>query len=502
MLKRGVELENSLTFSRTVKENIQYIIEALGSPADLVTEIFGADASIGLIYLSSLIDQSQLGAALGQLRDHHLGGQVITEESIMESLCGYNPIKVGDPNQIISVIFSGLAVIFVEGATSTVTFTVPGLVKRPPKEPQNERVIRGPREGFTETIEENIGMIRRWVKDTHLRVEKSQIGRRTRSEVAIVYLSDIAKPVLVKEVHKRLSAIDIDAIIESGYIEQLIKDRKVSIFPLTQATERVDKVAAAVLEGRVAIIVDRSPSVIIVPATINELYQSPEDYYFDFWLGSFLRLLRLFSNNLAVALPGLYVALVAVNPELLPTNLALSVAASRMRIPIPLVAEVLFLELAVEVFREAGLRLPGTIGQTLGVVAGVVLGLTGVQAGITSPTTLLVISITAIASFTGPNYSVGITWRLLKYILILAAATLGLYGLVIIGMLILVHAADIKSFGVPYLAPWTPIIWRDLLDGPIRPPLWARPNRPFTWEPQDKLRSKETRKEDKDKDEQ
>jgi hypothetical protein len=493
-------LNDSLTLSKSVKENIQFITQTLGSPADLVSEVVGADASIGVIYFSTLIDRNQLGLALGQLRRLPCN-QVITLKNLMDSLCGYNPIRVEDPEQIISMVTSGLSVIFIEGVTSTIAFSTPGSVKRPPKEPQSERAIRGPREGFTETIEDNIGLVRRYIKDPHLRVEQIQIGRRTRSKVAVVYLSNVAKPSLVKEVYKRLSAIDIDGVVESGYIEQLIKDRRLSIFPLTQATERSDKVAAAVLEGRVSIMVDRSPSVIIVPVTVNELYQSPEDYYFDFWLGSFLRLLRLFSNNLAVALPALFVALVAVNPELLPTNLALSIAVSRMRIPIPLVAEVLLLELTVEIFREAGLRLPGASGQTLGVVAGVVLGFTGIQAGIVSPTTLLIVAITSIASFTGPNYSVGITWRLLKYILILAAATLGLYGLVIAGMLILIHAADIKSFGVPYLAPWAPIIWRDLLDGPIRFPFWTRSTRPLTWDPQDKLRAKKRRKKDWDKDE-
>ncbi|HCM19100.1 MAG TPA: spore germination protein, partial [Firmicutes bacterium] len=170
-------------------------------------------------------------------------------------------------------------------------------------EPPSEKAIRGPREGFTETLRENIAMVRRWVRDPELRVTKMQIGTRTHTDVAIMYLGDVANPDIVTEVRKRLAAIKIDAILEAGYLEQLITDSRTTLFPLTQATERSDKVTSAILEGRVAIIVDKSASAIIVPTTVNELYQSPEDYYYDFWLGTLLRVIRLIGNNLAIALP-------------------------------------------------------------------------------------------------------------------------------------------------------------------------------------------------------
>lgn len=178
-----------------------------------------------------------------------------------------------------------------------------------------------------------------------------------------------------------------------------------------------------------AIFVDKSVTALLVPVTVNELYQTPEDYYLSFWVGSFLRLIRLLGNNLAVVLPGLYIAVTNFHPELLPTRLALAIAGTRTRVPVPLVAELFIWEIAVEVFREAGLRLPGAVGQTLGVVTGVVLGLTAVQAGFVSPATLAVVSVTAIASFTGPNYEVGVSWRLIKFALAIAAALFGLHGL-------------------------------------------------------------------------
>lgn len=375
-----------------------------------------------------------------------------------------------------------------------------GWLKRGPQESETERVIRGPREGFTETLEDNIGLVRRWIRDPNLKVEELCVGRRTKTRLVFLYLQDVAHPRVVKEVRRRVAALDLDGVLESGYLQQLITDRRASIFPLIQATERSDRIAAGLLEGRVAILVDKSATALLVPVTINELYQTPEDYYLSFWLGSFLRLIRLLGNNLAVALPGLYIAVTGFHPELLPTKLALVIAGTRIRVPVPLVTELFIWEIAVEVFREAGLRLPGAVGQTLGVVVGVVLGLTAVQAGFVSPATLVVVTITAIASFTGPNYEVGVTWRLLKYLLTAAAALLGLYGLTIAGLLVLVHAADLKSFGVSYLAPWAPLQWEELGDAPVRKPFWARWHRPETYRPRNKLRSGGTKREDDEED--
>lgn len=482
--------------SKSIKANFERIADILGKSSDLNLELHGLNQSIGLAYLKTLTDYRDLQSNLLQPLISLPADGDLSLSKVAALTPKTAPERCASLETAISRLLEGKTLLFLEGENAALSFTTEGWVKHEPKEPLSERVIRGPREGFTETLDDNIGMVRRWIKDFHFRVETLEIGRRTRTKVAVLYLSDIAKPSLIKEARRRLSAIDIDGVIESGYIEQLIKDHRASIFPLTQSTERTDKVAAALLEGRAAILVDKSPFVIIAPVTVNELYQSPEDYYFDFWLGSFLRLIRLLANNLAIALPGLYVALVAVNPELLPVHLAITIAGSRVNIPIPLAAEVLILELMVEIFREAGLRLPGTIGETLGVVSGVVLGLMSVQSGIVSPATLVVVTITAVASFTGPSYSVSITWRLLKYLLLAGAASFGLFGLTITGVGVLIHASYLKSFGVSYLAPWAPLLWRDLANGPIRMPFWFRKFRPKTFRPQDRTRSGGVQEED------
>lgn len=397
---------------------------------------------------------------------------------------------------LIDALLEGQVLLFADGCNTGMAFVMPGWSLRPIGEPPSEKLIRGPREGFTETLRENIAMVRRWVRDPELRVTKMQIGTRSRTDVAIMYLGDVANPDIVAEVRKRLAAIKIDSILEAGYLEQLITDSRATLFPLTQATERSDKVTAAILEGRVAIMVDKSPSAIIVPTTVNELYQSPEDYYYDFWLGTLLRIIRLIGNNLAIALPGLYIALAAVNSELLPTQLALNIAASRLSVPFPILLEVLLVELTIEIFREAGLRLPSTVAQTLGIVAGIVLGFAAVQVGVVSNATLIVSVITAIASFSGPSFQVGISWRWLKYFMILGGALMGLYGIVAVGCYIVTHMATLQSFGVSYLAPWAPLQPDALADAPLRQPLWLKFKRASTWRTKNRRSMGDTKGED------
>jgi hypothetical protein len=478
--------------AKMVCVQIERIAEAMGYPSDLRVTPVGKEGLSHLLYLNSLVDDETVAWATDQFAAFtavRTAGLELPVRGRLRPLDG--------SSAAVEVLLEGNLVV-VNGEMLAVE--AQGWLKREPQEPETERVIRGPREGFTETLADNIGLVRRWIRDPSLQVEELRVGRRTKTRVVLVYLADVAPPRMVSEVRRRLEALDLDGILESGYIQQLITDRRASIFPLIQATERSDRIAAGILEGRVAILVDKSTTSLLVPVTINELYQTPEDYYLSFWVGSFLRLIRLLGNNLAVALPGLYIAVTDFHPELLPTQLALAIAGTRTRVPVPLLAELFIMEIAVEVFREAGLRLPGSVGQTLGMVAGSVLGLTAVQAGFVSPATLVVVAVTAIASFTGPNYEVGVTWRLLKFMLAIAAALFGLHGLTIAGILVLVHAADLKSFGVSYLAPWAPLQWEELGDAPVRKPFWARWHRPETYRPRNKLRTGGTKREDDEDD--
>ena len=379
-----------------------------------------------------------------------------------------------DMREAVDDLLNGFTLIHLSGSQYVYSFDTHKDLKRQPSEPLVERTIRGPKVSLLEALDENILMVRRSIKNKQLRVDGFRIGERTRTRVAVLYLDDVADPGIVAEALRRLSGIHIDGIVDSGYIEQLITDNRYSIFPLTQNTERPDKVVAAILEGRVAILTDGSSNGILAPVTVNELYQSAEDYYFAYWFGAFLRFFRILGNNIAVTLPGLYIALVGVNPELLPIRFALAISGSRMGVAFPILIELLIMETVIEIFREGSLRLPTTVSQTLGVTAGIVLGAASVAAGLISNATLVVVIITAIASYSGPNYEISLSWRILRYILVLAAAFLGVYGLVIAGVMILTHAAIQNSFGISYLAPWSPVEITELEDTVIRRPLWLK----------------------------
>ena len=483
--------DNLLTSN--LEKTLENIRLYLGNPVDLKI-VYAHEKTLAVIFFEGLINETQLNIKINSYLQStsrvdaiNLGGIKWLEETNQELTKALESLSTGKA-----------ILLHINKSINISSITVPGWQLRPIEEPTSEQLIRGPREGFTETISINTAMIRRWINDPNLRADELMVGERTKTAVRLLYLFDVANPNLVQEAKKRISAIRIDGILESGYIEQLITDNRLTIFPLIQSTERTDKVAAAILEGRVAILVDKSPFALIIPTTINELYQSPEDYYFNYYLGSFQRALRLLGNNVAVALSGLYVALASSNPELLPTSFAFSISESRRGIPYPLFMEVLILEIVVEVFREAGLRLPKNVNQTLGVVSGIALAFAAVQAHLVSGTSLVVVAIGAIASFSAPNFSVGIPWRIFKFLLILGAQFMGIVGLTLTGIMILTHAATLTSFGTSYLAPWAPIRPYELGDSLFRMPLWLKFFRLQSYHTNDLKRMKNTQNDEDD----
>jgi hypothetical protein len=379
-------------------------------------------------------------------------------------------------------LYRGFTLVYLPNQEPFAVLTI-STAKRKPSEPANESAIRGSRDGFTEDIFDNLSLIRKRLPDPHLKADETVIGRRTQTKVAVVYLEDVANPDLVQEVKRRLAKIDIDGVLEPGILEEFIKDNKRTTLPLSLTSERPDKIAGSILEGRVAIVVDSSPQVIIVPVTLNDLYQAPDDYYFDYWAGSLIRMARFLGNLLAVLLPGLYVALIGSSPQLLPISLGLTVAGFRLGMPFPLYWEVLIAEIMVELLREAGLRLPRGTNQTLGAAVGIIIGFALIQTGYISTPTLIVVGVSAIASFSSPQYTIGLTWRILKYILIMGASVLGLYGFILGGVFILAHLAGLSSFGTPYLAPWGPWQTTGILDSVFRAPHWLRLKRPQVAKP-------------------
>ncbi len=390
--------------------------------------------------------------------------------------------------ELVVAVLSGETVFLLDGYAGGLILSTRGWPKRSLEEPATEAVIRGSREGFIETLRSNTALVRRRIRDPHLKVRTLKVGRRTKTDVAVLYIDGVVNPRLVEEVHRRLKDIDIDGILESGYIEQLVEENPMSPFPTMIVTERPDEVAAGLLEGRVSILVDNTPFALIVPGTFDSFFKSGEDHYERWIISSSIRLVRFVGSLIAILLPSLYVAVTSFHPGLLSSKLALTVAASREGVPFPAVVEATIMELTFELFREAGIRLPGALGQTIGIVGGIVIGQVAVSAGIASQTMMLILAFTAISSFALPSFNVAVGFRLLRFPLMFSAAVFGLYGLVMAALAILVHLSTLRSFGTWYLAPYAGYRVEDFKDTLIRAPLRSFVTRPSFVKPSDRRR--------------
>jgi spore germination protein len=386
-----------------------------------------------------------------------------------------------------SVLY-GYAGLLIEGLPQGLLIQPPEGDSRSLDEPVSEALLRGPRLGFSESLNENTSILRRQGRSDQLEMVTHRAGNRIQKDLVIAYMKDIVNPELLREVESRISKLDIDFLAESGYIEQLIEDNYLSPFQQVQNTERPDRVISALLEGRIAILLDGTPFALIVPVTFSMLLQSPEDYY-ERWLpGSLLRMLRFAASFLALMAPALYISFISFHPGLIPTELALSIIETRQGVPFPSIIEVLILEVSIEILREAGIRLPKPVGQAMGIVGGLIIGDAAVNAGIVSPFLVIVVAVTAISSFSIPMYSAGITLRILRFVGMGFAALLGMFGTILFFLLICSHLTKLKSFGVPYLTPVSPFRARDWKDLFFRAPLALMKRRPAMMKTQDSKR--------------
>ena len=391
---------------------------------------------------------------------------------------------------LISGIMFGSVALLVEGLSESFLLGIGKAKTRDVSEPPTESLVRGPRLGFIENLSDNTALLRRHGKDQNLTIVSYQVGERSKKDLIIAYMKDIVDQKLVEEVTQRIQRIKIDDVHDSGYIEQLIEDNYLSPFPQVQSTERPDRVMAALMDGRVAILVDGSPFALIAPVTFNMLLQSPEDYYERWLAATLIRLLRYFASFIALFVPSLYIAFISFHPGLIPTKLVFSIAATREGVPFPPLIEALIMEISIEVLREAGLRLPKPIGQSLGIVGGLIIGEAAVQAGIVSPIMVIVVAVTAISSFTLPQYSAGIPLRMLRFASMLFASVFGLYGVVLFFLLTATHLVKLKSFGIPYVSPAVPYRLSDWKDFMVRLPMLFMKRRPQMLKPKDSFRKK------------
>ena len=426
-----------------------------------------------------LLETTALGRALAYL------GEAPDEE--VNSVLDKNAMGISDVTPFLYVedaaqgMLTGDAILFVDGYDKALKIADKGYPGAAIKEPDSEKSIRGSREGFTDSIKMNTALIRKRLRSTRVRVKELEQGVRSHTKVDMVYMQDLAKPMVLEEIQKRLEAYEIDGVLDSGVIEQLAERKWYSPFPQFQTTQRPDRAALAVMEGRVVVLSDNSPVALILPTDFNSFIKTSDDYYNRFEEATFARILRYFAVFFSMALPGLYLAVTNFHTQILPTPLLLSFWEARIGVPFPAALEVILMELSFELLREAGVRLPGAMGNTIGIVGGLIIGQAAVDANIVSPIVVIVVAFTALCSFSIPNEEFAFSFRILKFFLIIMSAWLGFFGLLVGLLVILIHLSRLKSFGIPYLMPFVGADLSGYEDE--RDSIWRAPFRRLTRRP-------------------
>jgi spore germination protein KA len=408
---------------------------------------------------------------------------------IRDHLLTHNQIKEAENfEQVLGEVNFGGCGIFVDGMTTAFTADVKGFEHRTVERPNTEMVIQGPQEGFTETIRVNTALIRKRLKDEQLIVEDHLVGERSKTPCSILYIKSLANDSLVAEVRRRLVSIKLDYVHDSGEIEQLIEDDTYITSPQVVSTERPDRVASLLTEGRVAIVVHGSPFVLVMPTTAFELIYSPEDSYIRVPYANLLRSIRVIAILVALLLPGLYMAITNFHQEMIPTGLLVSLEAAREKVPFPSIVEILIMEISFELIREAGIRIPGTIGPTLGIIGALILGQAAVAASIVSPILIIIVAVTGLGSFAIPTYSYAYSFRILRFGYILLGSVAGFLGLSLGIFLQGMSLVSSKSFGVPFCVPFAPRTAGGLMGTLLKEPIWKQERRPDHLNPKDNIR--------------
>lgn len=479
----------SLKLVKNIDENLEIIKKELEDNADIVYReiIIGEDlktAFIGVDGLSKFAEVSDfvIENLLGELGSFSIDRNMDNLLEYIEGQ-GFSYMEVGpqdDLKKIYKLILSGETLFLIDGLDTGIILGTRTYPSRSVDEPATETLIRGPRDGFNESLRTNTALVRRRVRDTKFKLVTKEVGSRSKTDLAIMYIDDIVDEELLKEVHRRLDNVDIDAVLDSSTLEFLIEDDYMSPFPQVENTERPDSVAAALFEGRICIIVDNSPFALMIPATVGTLMQSSEDHYNRWVESTFVRLLRILATGLVLFSSSLYIAITAYNPGILPTRLIYYIGASMIQVPFPAVVEALLMEGTMEIIRQAGTRISGPVGSTIGIVGGLIIGQAAVEAGIVSSLMIIVVAVTTVATFVIPSYELSSALRVMRFGFMILAGFFGLYGIMLGVVLLGSHIIVLDSFTIPYTSPYSGLgveegdIKDTLIKAPIQK-LWRRP---------------------------
>ena len=501
-MKRGGKLLKKLEESRKVSANLRENEKYLRSRLENCSDILIRPMRLGdkhkvdclMVYIEVAVSNMMLDdSALGKMINHFWE---ISPEDIQEFV-RHNSLGIADVKKLenldesIDAMLAGNAVFFIDGYDKAMKISSKGYPSTGVMEAESEKVLRGSREGFSDSVKSNSALVRKRLRDTRLKVEEYKIGVRSHTLTQVLYMDDLVHEGLLEEVKERLEEFQIDGILDSGMLEQLTEDVWYSPFPQYQTTERPDRAVQEILKGKVVILCDNSPEALILPGNFNSFMESSEDWYHRFEMASFLRILRYLAVIMATVLPGLYLAVIRFHTQILPSALILSFAEAREGVPFSSVVELIFLELAFELIREAGVRVPGSLGNAIGIVGGLVIGQAAVEANLVSPIVVMIVALTALGSMTVPNEEFAAAFRLVKYGFLILGGYLGIYGIVLGVYLVIGHLAGLISFGIPYLVPFIKKEQKGSRgEGVLRVPLRKRVLRPLYAREEQKIRLK------------
>ncbi len=444
--------------------------------------------NFSVFYLDCLVDRALIAKAV--LAPIEANENKLNEpQDIVNILSVMGEEFLTDKEQIVDKLLNGFVVIAINNKPEVCVLPMQGWQKRSVTEPPTSAVLKGPREGFTEDYNANLGLVRKRIKSADLKNEELQIGRYTKTRVGIMYIKGIADEVIVKKLKKRIQRIDIDGIIDSYYVSAFIEEKPSLLFKQIGSTEKPDVLASRLLEGRVAIVVEGSPIVLTVPFVLFEDLQSPDDYYSHPLRATFARLIRVFGIVLAISLPGIYVALQSYHYALLPIDFLIALQSSIQGLSFPPLIEILFVLFLFEILNEASVRMPKYLGMALSVIGALVLGDTAVQAGLISPPAVIMVAISGITLYTVPEEVESAT--VLRLFFTIIGGLAGFYGLTLAFIATTSYLMTFDSYGAPYFAPYSPIVLDDRKDGIFKQTLKKQITRPKSFPNSNRVRQKD-----------
>lgn len=474
------DFENQI-LSSSLEDNINIIKEIFKNDDTVLSRKFSNHANnikCCIFFMDGMVDASSINENIirpviknDNVRDLN-PIEYLQYEVIESSKCE----STTDIKKLANSLLLGDTILFIEGANRGLIIGSAGFKTRNIEEPQTETIVRGPREGFTESLVVNLSLIRRKIKSTNLKFKYITIGDMTNTPTCVCYIEGLASDRILNELMHELKNIDIDGVLDVKYIQEYIDKQPLSLFETTKVTERPDVVAANLLEGRLALILDGTPVVVTLPFLFIEVFQSPEDYYANYYFASLNRTIRLLGFIATISIPAVYLALVTFHQEIIPTPLLMSIDASRLAVPLPTLFELVVLSLSFEVLREAGARMPPSVGQTISVVGALVLGSAAVDARLVSAPVIIIVGLSGITNFMIPD--IAGTSTIIKFIFIGLAALLGLYGYIIGISFLFMHLVSLKSFGIPIMSDFTSMKLDNVKDTHIRAPRWVMKHRP------------------------